>query len=127
MKNSMTLELKMKVFQIKLLNIWSVYCMKEMFFFYKAMIRNEEYDVQRTLRHIHADGCPDGKQVKNIIEAILKLNINETLSEDNHKIHCYKDELSNRTIHGQYLYIEHLLFIAIAVFKTCFVSNFLIM
>jgi len=90
------------------------------------MMLTEDNNLQRTVHFIDRDGCPKEKQMNNIIKTILKLQINETLLEDNHKIYCCKQELGNRAIHGQYLCIEMLLFSIIAVSKTYFVPDFLI-
>ncbi len=87
----------MKLFQIKMLNVWYVWI--RLFFSSKAMIPDKDYDVQRTVRSIHRDGRSREKPVNNRIKIILTMNINETLSEDKHKIHGCNQELCNRAIH----------------------------
>jgi len=63
------------------------------------MIPDKDYDVQRTLRSIHRDVRSREKQMNDTMKIILKMNINETLSEDKHKIHGCNQELCNRAIH----------------------------
>ncbi len=80
-----------------MLNVWYVWI--RLFFSSKAMIPDKDYDVQRTVRSIHRDGRSREKPVNNRIKIILTMNINETLSEDKHKIHGCNQELCNRAIH----------------------------
>jgi hypothetical protein len=72
------------------------------FFFQKAMSSNEDLDGQKTISFTSRDRCSNAKQVNDVIKTIFKLNINETLSENNHRVHCYKQELCNRAVHTEY-------------------------
>jgi hypothetical protein len=70
----------------------------------KFVFREKNFDentlnLQRLVRSIHKDGRSREKPVNDRIKIILTMNINETLSEDNHKIHGCNQELCNRAVH----------------------------